>query len=280
MLTVNESREQTRAIHEAQRKRRTLEGLQAKLEKDLLIKLHRNAQKLLKPLAVINPYADQLTFLDDKTRTRRDHEKYLTLIDSIALLHQYQREVKTVHHAGKDLPYIEVQLSDIETANRLAHEVLGRTLDELPAQTRKLLQLIQKQVKAECQKQSIEQKYFRFSRREVREVVQWSDTALKVHMARLVELEYLLAHRGRSGRFEYELLFDGNHSDDQHLMGLIDVGKLKKQVYDKNRSGQKANQSGAGQPPVRGQSAQAKPLNPLNGAGCRESGRVYAERAL
>src|SRR5690606_1564105 len=66
VLTVNESREQTRAIHEAQRKRRTLEGLQAKLEKDQLIKLHRNAQKLLKPLAVINPYADQLTFLDDK----------------------------------------------------------------------------------------------------------------------------------------------------------------------------------------------------------------------
>ena len=93
--------------------------------------LHRNAQRLLRPLAVINPYADQLTFLDDKTRTRRDHEKYLTLIDSIALLHQYQREVKTVNHAGKNLEYVEVQLSDIETANRLAHEVLGRTLDEL-----------------------------------------------------------------------------------------------------------------------------------------------------
>src|SRR5690606_8456374 len=143
-----------------QRRRRTLEGLQAKLEKDQLIKLHRNAQKLLKPLAVINPYADQLTFLDDTTRTRRDHEKYLTLIDSIALLHQYQREIKTVdvhgrtnvagagsagatNHAGKELYYIEVQLSDIETANKLAHEVLGRTLDELPAQTRKLLKLIQ-----------------------------------------------------------------------------------------------------------------------------------------
>ena len=88
VLSVNESRAQTQAIHQAQRQRRTLQGLHNTLEKDRITTLHRNAQRLLQPLAVINPYADQLTFLDDKTRTRRDHEKYLTLIDSIALLHQ------------------------------------------------------------------------------------------------------------------------------------------------------------------------------------------------
>ena len=57
--------------------------------------------------------------------------KYLTLIRAIALLHQYQREVRTVQHKGKAVRYIEVEPQDIATANRLAHEVLGRTLDEL-----------------------------------------------------------------------------------------------------------------------------------------------------
>ena len=275
LLTVNESREQTRAIHEAQRKRRTLEGLQAKLEKTELIKLHRNAQKLLRPLAVINPYADQLTFLDDKTRTRRDHEKYLTLIDTIAFIHQYQREVKTVSTGDKQVSYIEVQLSDIETANRLAHEVLGRTLDELPAQTRKLLKLIQSMVQGECKKQSIEQKDFRFSRREVREYVQWSDTALKVHMARLSELEYLLVHRARSGRFDYELLFDGD--EEQHLMGLIDIEKLG---YDASRSGQNKKQSGRGQPPVRGQSDQEKTTQPINCKALSETSLEMSESVI
>lgn len=85
-----------------------------------------------------NPFADQLTFQSDKTRMRRDHEKYLTLIDTIALLHQHQREVKTVRHAGTDLAYIEVTLADIECANRLVHEVLGRSLDELPPVTRRV----------------------------------------------------------------------------------------------------------------------------------------------
>jgi hypothetical protein len=91
VLAVDEGREQTRAIHQRQRARRTLEGLRAREEKQDLLVLHRNAQRLLKPLAVVNPHADRLTFLDDRTRTRRDHEKYLTLIDTIALLHQHQR---------------------------------------------------------------------------------------------------------------------------------------------------------------------------------------------
>ena len=107
---------------------------------------------------MINPYADQLTFLDDKTRTRRDHEKYLTLIDSIALLHQYQRKIKTIPNTGIDndteaepIEYIEVQPSDIKLANKLAHEILGRSLDELPPQTRKLLKEIQQMVKTNCE---------------------------------------------------------------------------------------------------------------------------------
>ena len=55
-----------------------------KRQKDLL-RVLRNAQRLLQPLAVVNPYADELTFTAERTRTRRDHEKYLTLIDAIAL---------------------------------------------------------------------------------------------------------------------------------------------------------------------------------------------------
>ena len=130
VLTVNESREQTAAIQHRQRFEDTLEGLLANQTKDNILKLHCNAQRRLKPLKVVNPYADQLTFLSDKTRTRRDHAKYLTLIKTITLLHQYQRETKIINHQGQAVEYIEVTLHDIEAANQIAHEVLGRTLDE------------------------------------------------------------------------------------------------------------------------------------------------------
>ena len=168
VLSVNESREQTQAIHRAQRVKRTLAGLQAKLTKDRVLQLHRNAQRLIKPLHIINPYADQLTFLDDKTRTRRDHDKYLTLIDTIALLHQHQRQIKTVEHGDDKIDYIEVTLDDIEIANRLAHDVLGKTLDELPPQTRKLLTVIDARVRERCEHDKIARSHYRFSRKSVR----------------------------------------------------------------------------------------------------------------
>lgn len=282
VLTVNESREQTRAIHEAQRQRRTLAGLEAKLEKDQLVKLHRNAQSLLRPLAVINPYADQLTFLDDKTRTRRDHEKYLTLIDSIALLHQYQRDIKTVNHGGKTLEYIEAQLSDIETANRLAHEVLGRTLDELPAQTRKLLKQLQNMVQGECKKQSIEQKDFRFSRREIREFTGWTDNQLKVHCLRLTELEYLLIHSGHRGKsLQYELLYDNGDDENQvHLMGLIDSKILKNKRYDENKLDLAKTKLVPSCTQVGTKLEEGKVPQPINGNALRETGLPIHESTI
>ena len=246
VLSVDEGREQTEAIHEQQRFAETLDGLFAKEERQDIIQIHRNAQRLLKPLKIVNPYAQHLKFLSDKTRTRRDHQKYLTLIRSIALLHQYQREIKTETRGGKAVEYIEVTLADIDQANAIAHEVLGRTLDELPPQTRKLLELIQCLVQRNCQQQRIEQDDYRFSRKAVREFTNWSDGQLKIHCKRLEELEYLLVHRGGRGQsFVYELLYSGDASSEQpHMMGLMDVKKLNQHQYDKKKSGQNANWSG------------------------------------
>ena len=274
VLTVNESRAQTQAIHKAQRKRRTLEGLRAKQQKQYRLKLHHTAQRLLKPLAVINPYADQLTFLDDKTRTRRDHEKYLTLIDSIALLHQYQREVKQLPAMNANeapLDYIEVNLSDIEHANRLAHEVLGKTLDELPPQTRKLLTLIEQETQKQCQQEQIRCQDYRFSRRQVRQWCGWSETQVRVHMQRLVNMEYLLVHRGGRGQsFEYELLYQGEgNQGDRFLMGLLDANALA-EAEQISKANTMTNTS-------RGDSAEfAAPSRPQRGTNAHPSNEVKA----
>jgi len=160
VLTVNEDRSQTQAIHRLQREQQTLEGILARKEHQEILKLHRNAQRLLKSMFVVNPYARELTFLDSQTRTRRDHVKYLTLIRAIALLHQYQRPVKTATRNGRTVEYVEVTLDDIATANRLAHEVLGRSLDELPPQTRRLLLLIDDMVTNRCRQLKIERNEF------------------------------------------------------------------------------------------------------------------------
>ncbi|PZU43441.1 MAG: DNA primase [Microbacterium sp.] len=253
VLTVDESREQTRAIHALQRRRQTLEGLLADEDRAATLALHRNAQALLESVAVVNPFADTLTFLDDKTRTRRDHMKYLTLIRAIALLHQHQRPVRTVEHRGRQLRYIEVTEADIARANGLAHEVLGRTLDELPPQTRALLSRIHRWVAAECERLAMRRSDLRFTRRQIREVTGWGDTQLKVHLSRLADLEYVLVHRMKVGQgHDYELLYDGEGEDgERFLMGLSGPGlhapvEDAARGYDAPRSGDRETRSAPG----------------------------------
>lgn len=242
ILTIDESREQTKAIHDAQRKAETLEGLVRKLDKKDVLKVLKNAQRLLGPLEVINPYACDLTFLNDNTRTRRDHKKYLTLIRANAYLHQYQRPIKVLEHAGKPVRYIEVVPEDIEVANQLACEVLGRCLDELPPQSRRFLELLTDMAADECDKQSIDRGDYRFTQRDIRQYSGWSDFQVKSHLRKLVDLEYVLVHHGGRGqRFIYELLYNGEGRDGaRFLMCLSNVQDLKKYRYDhdKEQSGQ------------------------------------------
>jgi hypothetical protein len=179
-------------------------------------------------LLVVNPYARALTFRDDRTRTRRDHLKYLTLIRALALLHQHQRPVKRVVHHGERVEYVEVTL-DIAVANRLAHEVLGRSLDELAPQTRRLLGLLDAMVREACERQALARAAYRFTRRDVRRFTGWSDFQVRTHLDRLISLEYVLVHRGSRGQgFVYELLYDGQGQDGEpFVMGLVDVEGLR-----------------------------------------------------
>ena len=230
-LAVDESAEQTGRIHRLQRERRTLAGLIAKVERQDVLKKLRNAQRLLQTVDVLNPFAPSLTFATARTRNRRDHEKYLTLIDAIALLHQHQREARTLPSGQR---FIEVTLDDIALANELAPEILGRSLDELPPQTRRLLGYIRDLVKKKGGSATgqpgakVGAGTACFSRKELRDLCGWSLTQVRVHLERLVELECLAIRHGRLGsQFVYELLLDAATPEAVAHIGLIDTAKLR-----------------------------------------------------
>jgi len=306
VLSVDESREQTRAIHARQRFEETLEGLSAREDEHSLVTLHRNAQRLIKPVKVVNPYAEALTFRDDQTRTRRDHRKYLGLIRAIALLHQHQRPVKELKRPdGSTVAYIEASLADIEAANKLAHAVLGYSLDELPPQTRRLLNLIRQMVTARAAAESLHPKEVRFTRRDLRDYTGCGDTQAKVHLARLIELEYVfpsrvsgrLHHDGQAQTYLYELAWSGEGVEGQpFVMGLLDVAELKANTvvqqagYDPQRSGVSDDRSdlaedraGSGRAEVGGVSAGCRGAenlgNAIQGKALRESGSENAKNA-
>ena len=234
VLTIDETRAQTKLIHKIQRGRDTVEGLIKNTDRDYVTKKHHNAQRLLRPLKVVNPFADYLTFADDRLRARRDHKKYLNLIKAITFLHQYQREIKNLEYKDQTIEYIEVTLNDIGFANILASEIFGRSLDELTPPARKLLSLITELVTRIAEKQGELPLDVRFTRKTLREYSKWSDWQIRLHLKELTDMEYVAVATGKNGlRYQYQLIYDGKGEDgSKFVIGLTDIMSLKKKLTD------------------------------------------------
>jgi len=213
VLAVDEGRAQTRAVQSAQRDAETLAGLVARTQRQEIVATHTAAQRLLAPVAVVNPHAPMLGFSDRATRHRRDNAKYLGLIRAVALAHQHQRPRRQVTVGGRCVTYIEATSADVACAERLCAHVLGTTVDELAPATRRLLEA--------TRDFAAERRGAPFTRRALREATGMGDTQMKVHLARLVDLEYVVA-KGAGPATTYEL-----------------AG-----AYDADRSGPAADRSG------------------------------------
>jgi DNA primase catalytic core len=234
-LTIDESSAMTEAIHKMQREAETLAGLIREKKQDIITRKHHAVQRMLKNLAVVNPYSNFLSYPSHSLRARRDHKKYLGLIRAVALLHQYQREVKTVEVEGKPVEYIEVTLEDIETANRLANVVLGQSMDELAKPSRTLLSLIYQMVKEKAEQANIPIDEVFFTRRMIREYTGWTDWQIRAHIKQLEELEYIGTRVGSLGKeYSYILNYQGQAEEsDRCYLNLTSVEQIKK-LMDKD----------------------------------------------
>jgi hypothetical protein len=89
----------------------------------------QNTQRILQPVRVRNPYAEQLKIPAEVFKPKRTNAHYLQFIEVVTFYHQYQRGQKTDKATGE--VYIETTPEDIAEANKLMKEVLLRKADEL-----------------------------------------------------------------------------------------------------------------------------------------------------
>ena len=251
VTSVDESRAQTQSILACQRRRHTLAGLADGVELELVLRKHWHFQRLLKPVVVVNPFADQLSYGDDRLQSRRDQPKYLTLIKAVAFLRQMQKVVKVWTADGLHRPYIEVDREDIRLANQLAHEILGHSLDELSRPAYDLLTLLDTMTRGELtlpaagttktaavqpadsasdgvSSGAVTRKNDRFTRRQIREFTGWSNARVHRHLQELMELEFVLVEHGRNGvQHHYRLAYDGQGQDGRRfVLGLKSADEL------------------------------------------------------
>lgn len=198
VIGTDESDEQTKRIHEAQRAKYTLEGIRSKREVvPRIVQRHRAAQLLLEPVAVVTPFAHALDFPAHRMRLRRDHERFLDLIASVAFLRQYQKQRK---HDGA-LEYIEADREDYRIAyGVMVHGVLEQTLRELPRAAGRLLELIRRHVTERAAADGVEAIEVTFTQRALREALGVGHSWLKQNLRHLVEYEYVDLTSGGSAR--------------------------------------------------------------------------------
>lgn len=231
-LYLDESAEQTRAIFAAQRRARSLEGWREDRRKAAVLRVHHNAQRLLQPLKVIIPYVDMIEFPESWLRGRRDHDRFLSLIEGIAFLHQHQRESGDEDGAG----FIVASLDDYAAAYDLAHVVFAQAGSDVPKPVADLLAQIESVVAAEALKQKSRAGDVWFTRRMIREAVKLPDHIIKMHMRQIEELEYVQVQRApQGGSFRYRLLPRKNAAPI--LEGLTPPEELAQKWEKWNKSG-------------------------------------------
>jgi hypothetical protein len=115
-IGTDESEEQTQAVKE-----RIAERYNNVHPDFSFVETFQNAQRLLESYPVRIPYGNFLSSKtpDKPTRIRRDFEKLLAAIETIALLHQYQREIKEEN----GVKYIEAKLEDYYMVKEIFDEV-------------------------------------------------------------------------------------------------------------------------------------------------------------
>jgi len=228
ILTVDESKEQTRRILERQRWADTLDGLLADENRAAIIRRHHNAGRLLAAVRVVIPFAESLVYPSDRLMHRREQKKFLSLIKVLALFHQHQRVKKSINGPTGAVEFIEATAADVALASELAPLILRRNLDELAPPARSLLLAIRDRVRSKMREEELSQEEATLDRQEIKKVTGFSYHQIRDYVVQLVECEYLALVRGESGkRHLYRLLWLDGDDEAEPALGLIALMELE-----------------------------------------------------
>lgn len=195
LLYIDESQEQDNRIMQHQRL-----ATAGKVDEEavyLAAELLRNVQRVLKPIKVINPFAEFLELPQSVFKPRRTNSHYLQFINAITFYKQYQRESKVDTQTGE--VFIETTIEDIEEANELITEVLLRKSDTITGATRNHLERLKKYLQ--------ENKQTTYTSTEIRRRLRIKETTLRRYNKQLLEENYIKKVKGKKGQmYHYEII--------------------------------------------------------------------------
>lgn len=195
LIHIDESEEQDERIMNYQR---AVSAGQVNIDEELKAEeLLRNAQRLLKPIRVINPYAMYLSLPRAVFKPRRTNAHYLQFIEVITFYHQLQRAKQYDVHTGEE--YIETTIEDIKQANEILKPILLRKSDNLNGATRNYLERLKTYLS--------EKNDTVFTNREIRTTFRIAESTLRRYQLLLLQEGYIKRRKDiDSDSFAYEIV--------------------------------------------------------------------------
>jgi len=209
-LSLDDSPDQTARLLEAQRRMHAAPN-DARQE---VVQRLQNLQRMLKPLAVVIPFSERIEFPASSPRYWKEQDRFLTLIEASALVHQHQRQ-KVKGTNGEE--YVLATERDFEIAVALAAGFISRSGDELSGNARDVLALIEQAgVKT-------------FSLSDLKALrPHWTRHKFYSGLEELVGIEALVSTKGRGKVREYELVAGGAGAHAHATVRLKPDGELSK----------------------------------------------------
>jgi ABC-type dipeptide/oligopeptide/nickel transport system ATPase component len=210
LVYIDESKAQDEAVMDYQRKKSA--GVIHSEEQNRIKALLQNTQRLLQPVSVRNPYAEQLKLPPQVFKPRRTNAHYLAFIEAVTFYHQYQREPKADTSTGE--MFIETTITDIEEANKLMKTVLLRKADSLSGAARNYLEQLKEYL------QQVET--VRFSNRDIRQALRLPGTTVRRYHSELQQGGYIKLIEGKKQKgYEYEIISYEEYTHLQHSINNV-----------------------------------------------------------
>jgi len=194
-LSVDEGEKQTEAIFKAQDREVSETFLAGEAERNTLIRRWQSSQLLLKPYPVIIPYAKHIKFPMKPLRVRRDRKRFLALIESSTVWHQYQR--KWVIVGGREC--LVAEIADYAVAYQLAAAFLGQLAKGISPKGEELVVAAWELANENAAVKGTAPSEQEFTRSDVENRTSWSRPTMKKYLDEAVDRGFLERTKGGQG---------------------------------------------------------------------------------
>ena len=228
LIYIDESPDQDEKIMEYQRKKSagTINSEEERQIKQLL----QNTQRILQPVSIRNPYAEQLKIPTEVFKPRRTNAHYLQFIEAVTFYHQYQREQKVDTSTGEI--YIETTLQDIEEANKLMKEILLRKSDELSGATRNYFELLKQLKQSTFTNRGIKQQFRNMS-----------ISTIKRHNLELLQSGYIKKREDKKTKaYHFEIVSYEEYKQLQQSIATVLDNILQELAANRPKTAQSTNE--------------------------------------